>query len=142
MITWRSILRGAFTRFLPGAAGLILALVAMVVARGTVLDDGWTRLLALEVASLSAGYAVVLGFMRRQLRADAVPDSGKSMIVGAAATAVLLLVTDSIPHWRPWSLALASFSAGGLSAALMFFPWLTRRAAADPATHAMKGTER
>ena len=135
MISWRSILRAAFTKFLPGAAGLILIMVGVVVTYGVQLDDGWTRLFAIEVISMAAGYAAVLGLMRRSLSPDSAPDSRKSVIVGAASAALLLAITNAVYHWTPSALGLASLVAGGSSAGLMFFPWLQRRSAAARATH-------
>jgi hypothetical protein len=127
MVRWSEILRGAFTKFLPGALGLMAVVLALEFSRGVRLSPLAAQVFSVEVLGLAAGYAGALALMRARLRSDVAINTKRSAIVGvAAATGLLALMAFIGGPWHVWSLGIASFATGAISAGLMFLPWLTR----------------
>ena len=133
MVRGSEILRGAFTKFLPGALTLVAAVVALELSRGVALSPRAGLVFMVEVLGLAGGYAGALVIMRRNLRNDVAINTTRSVIVGlGAATGLLALMAFIGGPWHYWSLGLASLATGATSAAAMFLPWLTRRSGQAP----------
>lgn len=128
MISFREILKGTITRFVPGAIigqGLMIALLLI----GEPAPLAWSDLIPLGIftGTLAAGHLGALSAVRRFLRSDAHVSGRRALLSGLAAgafhfgTAVYL---GNLTVTNGYVLGLVAGAAGALS---MFFPWIQTR---------------
>lgn len=129
MISWRTILLGAATRF-AGGIGAFLAgsfLLAAVI-KGITIERAQVIGFSELILALTAGYVVTLGLLRPALQSDAGIEGRRSVIAGLGATCVYLymgvLHAGPMPHLLRDVFAVA---AGSITTLVVFFPWLGRR---------------
>ena len=129
----RDVLGSGLTRFLPGAVGLLSAVLAYDVARGAPFLGDRVLILLLESFGLVVGYTAAARFLRARLRADAQIHGRRSVIAGIVAAAASywgLMVLEN--PWHDMSLFFLSIVVAGVVAGIggtlaVFFPWLTAR---------------
>ena len=134
MISFREIIGGALTRFVPGAVLGQAAMIAFLLIGEPPLVLGDLGILAAFTGLMATGYAAILSAARRRLRSDANVTGRRAFITGVAAGAFhfgfaalvgTLTVNDGL---------LLGVAAGAGAATLMFFPWIRLgRAAPDDA---------
>lgn len=131
MVSFREILRGTLTRFVPAAiVGQAVIIILLLAGEPYGLVWGDTTILAGFTLALAAGHLGALSAVRRFLRSDADVAGRRALISGLAAGAVHfgtaaalqdLTVTDGFP---------LGLESGAVAALLMFFPWIGRQQAA------------
>lgn len=126
MISWRSILRGAATRFVPGV-GAFLGASYLLTALLKGISIGSTQVagFAMFALCLTAGYIAMLALLRQKLHATVRVTDRRSFLAGFAAVGVL--VGLSMLHWSPtppFTVDALAFLAGAATTLATFFPRL------------------
>ena len=125
MVTFREIVKGAISRFLPGAVVGQAAMIAFLLIgepSGLALRD--LPILAGFTALMTIGHAGALGVMRRMMRDDADVSGRRALIAGLAAGAFHFGIAAAVSTFTEnQGFALAVFS-GAAAATAMFFPWI------------------
>jgi hypothetical protein len=122
MIDLRAITRGVLTKFMPGYALGVTALLALGTLTGGIIV-GWGSVIQQGVV-LSVGYWSALVALRYRLNNTAEVNGRRSLIAGilappAALTAMIIFRTDA-----DLGILAVSGLVGGAMAMAMFFPWL------------------
>lgn len=130
MTSFREIVRGAVSRFLPG---FLLTLVAfpLLFAPRTFVELELiqiARLSGYTVAAL-AGYAASVLAMRSRFRPDAELVGRKSVVAGTCSVGAVL-ITSFLPHGlRSYATLMATYFAVSAGVTLvLFMPWLRTKA--------------
>ncbi len=136
MVSWRSIARGALTRFVPGVATVATVFEASLLLIAEI--KGW-RLrgnigdLATIVLCLPAGYILTLALVRRQLHILANVEGRRSFVAGMAAMAailiVLLLISMVTGKATPLVAAACAVVVGAATTFAIFYSHLRHRIA-------------
>lgn len=126
MTSGRDIVRGALTRFYPGAvAGM--AATAIAVGPFEFAASQVPRFIGgslLGAAIATAGYGLALSLVRKRLRPDAAVVGRKSVVAGVAAAIATVALLPLIPGGIAANIAVGV--AGGFLATLgIYFPWLS-----------------
>lgn len=131
MLSLKSVLRGAFTRFFPaGTLLLLVGVIPLVLSGGTGVTPYAPLISFLYTGSATVGYVAVLMIMRRRLSADAPVNGRPSIVAGAVSPVAIMLGLMAGPHpGIGWISAIICAIVGGALAVAMFFPWLARRVA-------------
>ena len=134
MISFREILKGTITRFVPGAIigqGLMIALLLI----GEPAPLQWRDFLVLGgfTATLAAGHLGALSAMRRFMRSDADVAGRRAMISGLAAGAFHFGTAAYLDTLTVTNGYVLGVFAGAAAAFSLFFPWLqSRQSGAEP----------
>ena len=132
MISFRTILRAAATRFVPGVfaflgAGFYLTARIKGITIGPEQVEGFTAL----TAFLTLGFVIGVALLRPNLEKSAGVTGRRAVLAGFGATCVLLgfgvLHGSPLPHTLNYVFA---FAAGCLTTLGMFLPWISPRAVA------------
>lgn len=131
MVSWRSILRGAVTRFIPGV-GTFLGVGYFVNASRGELTLATTQVAGFATLALwcTVGFVVTLGILRARLHDTAHIDGRRSYIAGLCTVAMLLatdvLYAAPVPRSAMWAIVTV---AGALATFAVFFSRLRARMA-------------
>ena len=134
MISFREILKGTITRFVPGAIigqGLMIALLLI----GEPAPLQWRDFIVLGgfTATLAAGHLGALSAMRRFMRSDADVAGRRAMISGLAAGAFHFGTAAYLNTLTISNGYVLGVFAGAAAAFSLFFPWLqSRRSDGEP----------
>ncbi len=128
MISMRDLVRGAFRRFLPAAAGLLAALLFIPVVSD---PNGFSAIsafvLGVEIIGMTLGFFGALSVMRTRLDPSA-SVAGRRPIVAAIASVVGLMALSTVVQGLGLArISAAALSVGALSGFGLFWPWLRRR---------------
>jgi hypothetical protein len=132
MVTLRTILRGAVTRFLPtaalGSVAILLAFDGKNVA--AIRPAGWALMAGLLLAE-TAGFATFVARMRYRLETSADVEGRRSVIAGALGI-VGLFVGSIFAQGAgvPWALLIALIS-GAFAGGVTYLPWVRRAMSAQ-----------
>lgn len=127
MVTLRTILRGAVTRFLPtatvGSVAILLAFDGKNVA--AIQPAGWALMAGLLLAE-TAGFAILLARMRYRLETTAEVGGRRSVIAGALGIVGLFVGSILVQGAGiPWALLIALIS-GAFAGGVTYLPWFQR----------------
>ena len=135
MISFREILKGTISRFVPGAIiGQSLMIALLLIGEPTGL--GWQDVapLAMFTTMLGAGHLGVLAVVRRLLRPDANVAGRRALISGLAAGAFHFGIAAYVGNLTVADGYVLGIVAGAAGALSMFFPWIRTRRDQTPDT--------
>jgi len=131
MLTWRSILRGAITRFIPGV-GTFLGVSYFINASRDELTLTSTQLSGFAVLTLcfTAGFIATISVMRPRLHDTARADGRRTFIAGLTSVAALIAMQVLYgAHISREAFQVLAMIASALTTFAVFFPRLRSRMA-------------